>query len=271
MYLDFLYVAECVSIQLGDMLVMLDVIIDHRHLTPSNTGADITHTIVETNVLMLVVWERFAGLSGIEKNTLGSLLVGTYQCTATRSGDHFVAIETHDAETAESTGHLAFVFRAESLGRVFYYGNLITVGNLHDLVDIGWHAIHVDRHNSFGFFTRLLNAVLDGVFKLVGVHVPSGFFRAYQNRGGTQVDGRIAGGCESETLADDIVAFTHTKANHGQMYSGGAGGQCHHFLVLAGKALKVLLKGIDIRAKRCYPVSIKCFLNVFHLIPTHVS
>lgn len=48
------------------MTMMGYMFIDNRHL-PAHTGTNIAHTIIITDILMLVIWERFTSLSGIHR------------------------------------------------------------------------------------------------------------------------------------------------------------------------------------------------------------
>ena len=104
MQLNSVDVGKSFLINVFSVNMMGKMIINYGHLTTANTSAYVTHTVVETNVLMLVVWERFAGLGGIEKNALGSFLIGTDECAAATGSNHLVAVERHHAIVAYHIG-----------------------------------------------------------------------------------------------------------------------------------------------------------------------
>ena len=52
------------------MAVMGNMIFQHSHLTTTDTRTNITHAVVITDLFMLVIRERFTGLSSIKHGLL---------------------------------------------------------------------------------------------------------------------------------------------------------------------------------------------------------
>ena len=53
------------------MFMVFDVFVRHRHLAATDTGADVRHTIVVSNLFMLIVRIALSSLSGIPHNRIG--------------------------------------------------------------------------------------------------------------------------------------------------------------------------------------------------------
>ena len=73
--------------------MMIDMISSHSHLAATDTGTNITHTIIVTDTFMLIIRICLAGLCSIEHDFLLTLSIRTDQCTATRGGDHLITVE----------------------------------------------------------------------------------------------------------------------------------------------------------------------------------
>ena len=91
------------------MLVMPNMLIHYRHLSTTDARANITHTVIIADFLMLVIRVGFSGLCGKKHDAVLRFLIRAYQSPATRSGDHLVAIKTQHAIMTEGTQHLAIV------------------------------------------------------------------------------------------------------------------------------------------------------------------
>ena len=91
------------------MPVVGDVLVEHRHLSPTDTRTDIAHAIVVTDLLMLIIRVTLARLCRIEHHIIARFLIRTDQSPATRSGDHLVAIERQDTIGTECSAHLPFI------------------------------------------------------------------------------------------------------------------------------------------------------------------
>ena len=89
--------------------MMGQVLIEDRHLSAADAGANIAHAIVVADLLVQVIGHRFACLSGIEHGLLLGLVIGTNQGTATAGGNHLVAVETHNAVVTEGAAELATI------------------------------------------------------------------------------------------------------------------------------------------------------------------
>ena len=155
------------------MLMMFYMFIGYCHLTATDASADVRHTIVIANLLMLVIRIIFASLCCVEHDFLFRSLVITDERASTRGSYHLISIERQDTILAESTENLTFIFRAETLSCIFYNRNLIAVSDFHYLLNFIRHTIESHRNYSFRFLAGLSDAVFDGFFKKLRVHVPS--------------------------------------------------------------------------------------------------
>ena len=133
--------------------------IQDGHLTATDAGTDIRHTVVVANCLVLVVGIRLAGLGGIPKDFVLQFGIVAHQRTAAGGGNHLVAIEGKHAIASEGAEYLPFIARAEAFCRVFHHGNAVLVGNRHDTVAVVGHTIQCHRDNGFGVFAGRLFAV----------------------------------------------------------------------------------------------------------------
>ena len=96
------------------MLVMGNMIIGYSHLTTADAGTDVAHTVVEANLLVLVIWITFPILSGVHHYLLPFLLIIRDEGSAATRSNHLVAVEAQHAVLAEGTQHLAVVAGAEA-------------------------------------------------------------------------------------------------------------------------------------------------------------
>ena len=110
-----------------NMSMVCNMRIDNGHLPPADTGADIAHPVVVTNMFVLVIGVGFTCLRSIKENLLLGLFVPADERTASRSGNHLIAVETQYAVSAERAEHPTVETAAEPLGRIFDHGNPVTV------------------------------------------------------------------------------------------------------------------------------------------------
>jgi len=85
------------------MAVMGNMIFQHSHLTTTDTSTNITHTIIITNLFMLVMRERFTSLRSIKHCLLLGAFIRNDQSPATRSSDHLITVKRQHAKGTEST------------------------------------------------------------------------------------------------------------------------------------------------------------------------
>ena len=147
------------------MLMVIDVLLCHFHLSSANTGAHVAHTIIITDGRMLVIGISVTGLSSIPHNLIFIFRILTNQGSSTRCSDHFVAIETQHTKTAKGTQHSTVETRSKSLCRILYHRNTIPIGNRHNLIYLIRHSIKSHRHNRLRITPRLFLAVEDGLLQ----------------------------------------------------------------------------------------------------------
>ena len=155
-----------------DCAAQFHVRLQHVHLSAANSGAHVAKSVIVADCLVVVVRPLLAGLCGIEFHAVGFLFGVAHQCAATRSGDNLVSVETQASVVAEGSAFLAFVFRTESLGGVFYDRNAVFVGYCADFIHLSRHAIEINWDYCFWIMSSLLLAVYNRFFQRVRRHVP---------------------------------------------------------------------------------------------------
>ena len=214
---DTIDMCKGITIFCGDMTVMGDMLIKDGHLSTSDTGTDVTHTIVVTHSLMMIVRVCLTGLGGVPHHTVTSLHIRTDERTATRGGDHLVAIERQDAKTSEGTNDTSLIPGTEALCRIFHYRDVVTGSDSQDLIDLGRHAIEIDGHDGLRLTSCQGDTVVDGLFEQLRIHIPGFRLGVDHDRGGTQILDRMGGGTEGKTLHQDFVARTYATSQQSKM------------------------------------------------------
>ena len=187
MHPESLYVGEQFAIERLHVVMVGDVLVEDGHLATADAGADVGHAVVVADCLMLVIWVRFAGLGGIPEYAASFLLVGAYEGAAAGGGDHLVAVEGEHAEASERAEHLTVETRAETLGGILDYGNVVFFCHGHDLVNLIRHTVEGHRDDGLGFASGLFDAVGDGAVEQYGVDVPAIGFGVDEYRSGAKV------------------------------------------------------------------------------------
>ena len=147
------------------MAVMRNMLIQYGHLTTTDTRTNITHTIIVTDLFMLVMRERFTSLRSIKHRLLLGAFIRNDQSPATRSSDHLITIKRQHAKGTESTAFLSLKLRTQSLCSILQHWNIIFSGYRANLINPGRHTVKMNRKNSFRFLTRLCDSVLNGFFQ----------------------------------------------------------------------------------------------------------
>ena len=147
------------------VLVVSDVGLRHRHLSASDTGADVRHAVIVADFGVLVVGVGIAGLSGVPHDVLFAICIVADKGAASRSRNHLIAIERQNAEAAEGAQHFSVKARSETLSRIFHYGNAVLVGNGHDAFAVVGHTVERHRHDGLGIFARLGFSVEDSLLQ----------------------------------------------------------------------------------------------------------
>ena len=76
---------DLLSVEFLHMLMVCDMFVNHRHLSATDSGADIAHAVIVTDMFVLVVGVRLAGLGSIEQDFAFCFLVIADQCTDRKS------------------------------------------------------------------------------------------------------------------------------------------------------------------------------------------
>ena len=93
MHCDARDTGQQLLVELLHMLMMGDMVISHRHLTAPDTCAYITHTVVVTDLLMLIIRVALTVLGSIHHHLAPRIVIRGDQRTATRGGNHLIAVE----------------------------------------------------------------------------------------------------------------------------------------------------------------------------------
>src|SRR5690606_8605877 len=111
---------------------------------------------------------------------------------ATAGGrDDLVAVEGVDADVTKGTQRLIIVPRSQCLRSVFNDRNLIAGGDLHDAIYLRRYPVEMNRNNGFDLFA-FGKAILDGLFKDIGIHIPGLRLRVDEDRRRTEISHWIA-------------------------------------------------------------------------------
>ena len=188
------------------------MLIKDNHLSTSDTCTDVTHTIVVTHRLMMIVRICLTGLGGVPHHTVTSLHIRTDERTATRGGDHLVAIERQDAKISERTHDTSLIPGTKTLCRIFQHRDVVTGSDSQDLIDFGRHAIEIDGHDGLRLSSSQGNTVFDGLFEQLRIHVPGFCLGIDHDRRGTQILDRMGGGTESKALHQHLVARSYATS-----------------------------------------------------------
>lgn len=241
----------------------------HLHLSASDTRTHIAKPVVITDLGMLVMRGRVAGLCGQEACLADHRFVVAEQGPSPAGGDDLVAVEAEDAELPEAAAGLALVGGSQGFGGVLDDGDLELTADFGDGVHVGGHAVEVDRDDRLHAAAEG-PAVLQGLAQGVGIHVPGGRFAVDEDRRGAQVGDGVRRCRERHALADHFVAGTHAQQDERQVDGGCARAErcgVRH----PGKGAQVAFEGIDMRTQRRYPVRGEGLLHELELGCAHVG
>ena len=83
------------------------------------------------------------------------------------------------------------------------------MSNGHDLIDLGRHAVEINRHNGLGLTACDSNTVVDSLLKQLGIHVPGFFLGVDHHWCGTQILDGMGRCTKRKTLHQNLVARTN--------------------------------------------------------------
>ena len=230
------------------------------HLTSSDAGADIAHSVVVTDLLVQIVGEGLARLSckleGVAR--IGFFLAEEH--TAARGRDYLVSVEGKNAEFAEGTAGAALIKTAESLGGVLDEGDIMLAADCGDLVELGGIAVEMDDNDRFRHAVEI-----DRTAQSLGIHIPGLALRVDEDGLGADVGDGIGGRGEGQILTKNGVTGPDAREDHRKMKSRGArrksDGVCG-----AREFLHRLLEFIYVFAKRRDPVFCESIADIFKLV-----
>lgn len=256
-------VGELLGVDPVDAAAVLHEAFDACQLPAADAGADVAQAIVvaDAGVPILVVGVRVPRLGGVEFDAGSGLGAGADEGAAAGGGDHLVAVEGEGSVAAEGAAAAALVVGAEGLTGVFEHGNPILVGDGHDGVNVGRHAVEVDGDDGFGHAAPLGEAVEDGLLEQVGVHIPAVGGAVDEHGGGAEVGDGVDGGGEGEALADDFVAEADAEHDEAEVDGGGACAEGDDVFG-AHEGPEFALEGVDVRPQRDDPVGVEGLLDV---------
>ena len=171
--------------------VMSYMLFQYSHLSQTNPGTNITHPIVITYLLMLIVRVRFPCLRSVKHRGLFGFFIRHHQRTSPRGRDHLVPVKTQRPIHTESTTFLPLIFRSQRLCSILQYGNLILLGHGTNLVHLCRHPVQVYRNNCLRFPSGFCHPISYSFLQQYGVHVPSILFRIHKNSRCPQISHRI--------------------------------------------------------------------------------
>ena len=160
-------ILQAFSVTLVDGLLLGDVFVQVRNLAADDTGDNVGHTVVISDLLMLVPGSVFPALGGPLAHLVGILEAVGQEHAAGGAGDDLVAVEGDAVIIPEGAGLFALVRRAEGLGRVFDDQGAVAVADLTEFIDLAGGAIEVGNHDELH-----IRIERKGLFQGFGAHVP---------------------------------------------------------------------------------------------------
>ena len=261
-----------------NMSMVCNMRIDNGHLPPADTGADIAHPVVVTNMFVLVIGVGFTCLRSIKENLLLGLFVPADERTASRCGNHLIAVETQYAVSAERAEHPTVETAAEPLGRICDHGNPVTVGDLHDPVNPVRHPVKGDRNDRLRFAPCFGNAIRDSRFEQVGIQVPCLTLGIDKHGRRTEIGNGMTRSTECKRLHQHLIARPDAAGQQRQMYRRRPRRQTDDRFILRFGTLATIdepfevgLEPIDIRPHRHHPIGIESLLYKLLLLSRHMG
>ena len=88
------------------MLMMFDMIIKNTHLATPDACTHITHSVVVTDVGMLIIWICITRLSSVPHHFVSIFCIATNESTSTRGCNHFITIERENTILTKGSKYL---------------------------------------------------------------------------------------------------------------------------------------------------------------------
>ena len=93
MYGDSIHILKQFLVEFLNMLMMGNMVIHYRHLATADTCTYITHSVIVTYLLVLVVGIALAILSGIHHDLPPLVFVSSNESTTAGCRYHFITVE----------------------------------------------------------------------------------------------------------------------------------------------------------------------------------
>src|SRR5690554_2370487 len=182
-----------------------------NHLPPANTGTDITHPVVITNIRMLIIVSIITSLCSIIESRFSLLLSTASQCTPSRSSNHLITVERQACKLTKRATFPALVLRSQRLCSILQYRNTILISDCHNLIHPSRHAIQMHRNNSLRFLARQFNPILNCYTEKIRRHIPCFYLTINKHRRSPQIPDRICRSRKSKALTDHLIPRAHTQ------------------------------------------------------------
>ena len=195
-------ILQAFSVSLINRLFLGNVLVQVRDLSPDDTGDDVGHTVVKSDLLMLVPGGGFAALGGPLAHLVGVFQAVGQEHAPGGAGDDLVAVEGDAVIVPEGAGLFALIGGAEGLGRVLDDEGAVAVADLPEFVDLARCAVKVGNHDELH-----IRIDLKGLFQGFRTHVPGVGFRINKNCFAVLVRDRVDRGVEGHIAAEHLMPF----------------------------------------------------------------
>lgn len=163
---------------------------------------------------------------------------------------------------------------AERLGGIFDDGQVVFFAQGPDGIDSSGHAVEMHGEDAFGLGIGAGDPALaggdDGLFQVLGAHVPATGLGIDENGDGALVADGIDGSGKGKTLHKDQIAGAYAFQDEGQV-DGSSAARKGRGVADAVVTLEIGFEVIDMRTERGDPVVRKCFIDELLLRSAHLG
>ncbi len=237
-------------------------------LAASHGRQQVAHPVVVTDLRMLVVGCRIAGLGGQKTGPAAQFGILGDQHPAAAGRDDLVAVQRKAAHPAETARRPAAVDGPQGLGRILDQRHLVLLAEGFDPRVIGALTVQVHHQHRFGqppppgtdrqLFGQQLR-----------VQVPGRPLAVQEHGRGTRISNRVGGGGKGQRRRQHLIPRPHTQQDQGQMQGGRAGGKGHR-LATPQRRGELLFQSVHLRPQRSNPIRIERLQQQRPLGPRHV-
>ena len=212
------------------MTLLLNSLIQNLHLSATDTGHNIAHTIIISNFLVLIMAGFLSCLCCPEAN-LGDpflrLLLRkiAHQHAAAGSGDDLISIKRKYAIVTKGSCSLSMIQTSQTLCRILDHRNSMLFTDLHDPIHVCRKSIQMHWHNCLH-----IGIFLKGTLQCFRRHIPGLIITVDKDRNRFLICNGIGRCREGQILAEHNIASLHSSCFQCQMKSCRACGQCRCIL-----------------------------------------